>query len=355
VIELCHAIEADDLKEIDRLVAAGANVNAKGKDNMTPLMWAFPDNKLERFKRLLELGADPNVIFQSDLNTRGNLGRGESITHMACETRFPGYFEAVFAHGGDPNLIKNGIIKLRTPLFSVISGGGPNKKAQIQILIDKGADLNHLDNAGTTPVGMAVGWGGQYDIALMLLEAGANYKIYKPRTNARLVHYVLNQESRKTAWTPTQKIDYEKLVKWLEDHGESIDQARADIKRWDSYHTSTAEAYNRKMDAEIAERKRGKRRRRNSKKSNLRATLSFQSAPGLLAAGEALDVNYHCHKNEAVLCDVLVSVSYDAMVMAFNRVNDARDNALESSTLARAASNRRLRRNVANHRQHVSP
>ena len=45
VIALCQAIEANDLKEIDRLVAAGANVNAKGKGNMTPLLWAYPDNQ----------------------------------------------------------------------------------------------------------------------------------------------------------------------------------------------------------------------------------------------------------------------------------------------------------------------
>ena len=42
VIELCHAIEAKNVEEVDRLVAAGASVNAQGKDNMTPLLWAFP-------------------------------------------------------------------------------------------------------------------------------------------------------------------------------------------------------------------------------------------------------------------------------------------------------------------------
>ena len=45
VIALCRAIEADDLKEMDRLIAAGVNVNAQGKGKMTPLLWAFPDNK----------------------------------------------------------------------------------------------------------------------------------------------------------------------------------------------------------------------------------------------------------------------------------------------------------------------
>ncbi|MDR3110936.1 MAG: ankyrin repeat domain-containing protein [Planctomycetaceae bacterium] len=50
VIALCRAIEAKDIKKIDRLVANGADVNAKGKGNMTPLLWAFPDNKPEVFE-----------------------------------------------------------------------------------------------------------------------------------------------------------------------------------------------------------------------------------------------------------------------------------------------------------------
>ena len=43
VISLCKAIEAKNLKEIDRLVKSGnVNVNAKGRGNMTPLLWRFP-------------------------------------------------------------------------------------------------------------------------------------------------------------------------------------------------------------------------------------------------------------------------------------------------------------------------
>ena len=36
VVALCRAIEAKDLREIDRLIAAGADANALGRDNMTP-------------------------------------------------------------------------------------------------------------------------------------------------------------------------------------------------------------------------------------------------------------------------------------------------------------------------------
>jgi hypothetical protein len=42
------------------------------------------------------------------------------------------------------------------------------------------------------------------------------------------------------------------VIKWLEDHGESYEAAKADIERWDSWSGAT---FRQKMDAEIAERK----------------------------------------------------------------------------------------------------
>jgi uncharacterized protein len=255
MIALCHAIEASDIAEIDRLVATGANVNAQGKGKMTPLLWAFPDNKLERFKRMLEHGADPNVVIESDFNTHGGMRPGDSVTHLACKTAFPEYFELVFANGGNPNLIKNGIISKETPLFTLIQGSAPNKLEKVKLLIDAGADLDYMEGTGGTPVMSAVGWGGQFDIALVLLEAGADPGIYQSNQIQKLAHVVVRQESGhlKSA-TPQQKADYQKLVNWLNEHGESIEEARADMERWNSWSRTTGE-YRRKMDREIAARK----------------------------------------------------------------------------------------------------
>src|SRR5262249_52448878 len=134
VVELCHAIEANDIAEIDRLVAAGANVNAQGKGKMTPLLWSFFDNKLERFKLLLEHGADPNVVVESDFESHGAVSSGESVTFLACKTRFPGYFDAVFAHGGDSNLPCSSFMGNQdTPLFTVIASGAGDKKQRIKL------------------------------------------------------------------------------------------------------------------------------------------------------------------------------------------------------------------------------
>lgn len=252
VIALCHAIEANDLAEMDRLVKAGADVNAQGKGKMTPLMWAFPDNNLPRFKWMLEHGANPNVVVEDEFNTRQNIARGDSVTQLACKSSFPGYFEAVFDHGGDPNLRRAAAVGFSsTPLHTVIKFGGGNRQEKVALLIKLGADMNALA-VGATPVMAAVSWGGQYDIALMMLDAGANFQTYSESGAQRLIHIVVRQERRLVDQSPAQRARFHELVKWLEDHGESYAEAKADLDRWDSW---SGEEFRERMDTEIAERK----------------------------------------------------------------------------------------------------
>lgn len=254
VIALCHAIEASDLAEMEKLVKAGADVNAQGKGKMTPLLWAYPDNNLPRFKWLLEHGANPNVVIEGDFNTAGAMSPGDSVTLMACRTSFPGYFDAVFDNGGDANMRHTGPRGFQqTPLFTVIKAPVGGRKEKVERLIELGADMNTLASGGT-PVMDAVGWGGQYDLALMMLEAGADHRTYQENGSRRLIHAVVREEPRLSSYSPNQKAKFHEVVKWLEDHGESSEEAKADLKRWDSWSRTNGE-FRRKMDAEIAERK----------------------------------------------------------------------------------------------------
>jgi ankyrin repeat protein len=74
VIELCRAIangaakfndtvDKEVLDLIDKLLAEGADVNAKGKDNMTVLLWSHYARDPRVFEKILKAGADPNVRF----------------------------------------------------------------------------------------------------------------------------------------------------------------------------------------------------------------------------------------------------------------------------------------------------
>lgn len=196
VIALCRAIEASDLAEMERLVKAEANVNAQGKGKMTPLLWAYPDNRLPRFRWLLEHGADQNVVVESDFNSRNYITPGDSVTVIACQTSFPGYFDAVFDHGGDPNQPCVQLLGLgdqthnESPLNAVIGtlGRKPEEKVkQVMRLIALGADMNAL-NPAATPVMEAVLWPGQFDLALLMLEAGADFRKYMDdRENVLLI------------------------------------------------------------------------------------------------------------------------------------------------------------------------
>ena len=252
VIALCRAIEANDLAEMERLVQAGTDVNARGKGNMTPLLWAFPDNHLPRFKWLLEHGADPNVKIESEFNTRGFMVPGDAVTHFVCKTAFPGYFDAVFEHGGDPNLRTS--LYEDVPLTLVIKGGGGgNREGKIRALIAAGADPD-MFSGQITPTVNAVTWGGQYGLASLLLDLGADHRVYEENGMRRLIHFVVLEEQAFRGDDPRQKADYQALLKRLTDRGESIELARKDIARWYSWSRTTNE-YNEKMDAEIAERK----------------------------------------------------------------------------------------------------
>lgn len=250
VIALCKAIEDNDLAEMERLVKAGADVNARGKGNMTPLLWAFPDNQLARFKWLLARGADPNVVIESEFNTRGFMVPGDAVTHMACKTSFPGYFEAVFEHGGDPNLRTGRYDDV--PLTLVIERGGISREGRLRKLIAVGADPNVL-SGGRTPAMKAVSWGGQYDLANLLLDLGADHKVYARDGVRRLIHVVLAEEQAFRGNGPQQMADYQALLERLTERGESIEAARQDRQRWDSWSMTTGERQ-KKIAAEAADR-----------------------------------------------------------------------------------------------------
>jgi hypothetical protein len=251
VIALCEAIRANDLDAIRRLIREGANVNALGKGNMTPLLWAFPDNKIDRFRLLLENGANPNVYIESNLGVPNAFQAGDSVTHMVCRTYFE-YFDAVFDHGGDVNFPSKVPMNVgETPIFTLIRYGGPDKRQKLKKLIDKGADISLC--VETTPAILSTSFGGQYELTLQLLEAGADYRVYQSDGIQRLVHIVSKADELllRTAG-PQQRADYDRLVDWLERHGESIDEAKADRARWAKWSDNFTDHRAR----EIAERKR---------------------------------------------------------------------------------------------------
>jgi ankyrin repeat protein len=162
MLALIDAVDQGNLTEIDRLIADGANVNAIGKDGMTPLLWARCKKNKASFLRLLEKGADPNIPIKD----------GSSVMSMTAASPQDIYWlETVLQHGGNPNLVHRS--SRSTPLFDAVSS---RKKENLQLIIKAGADLNWRQYDGDTAMldAARVNW---FDSVYYLLEAGADYRI----------------------------------------------------------------------------------------------------------------------------------------------------------------------------------
>lgn len=252
VVKLCLAIEARDLKEMQRLIDLGVDVNTLGKDNMTPLLWAFPDDHPDRLELLLKAGADPNVYFKGDFGVPGFFQPGESVTHLACRSQFD-HFKLVFKYGGDPNL-PNKSWHNRSPAFEIFRG--TDISVRLKTLIKLGIDVNqheHIGAGGDTLL-MKLAWREEYELCLFLIQSGADpIRFENGKHIARLIHRLAGRQVPKD---PKRRGDYDKLVAFLESKGESIVEAKRDSTRWTDSSRSRSER-KRMIAAE------GKRNRQN--------------------------------------------------------------------------------------------
>ena len=148
VREFAKAVRKGKIRKIDQLVAEGADVSLVGTRNCSLLFWAMHNEV--GFRRLLELGANPNIIFDDS----------GSVMHWAARHKDIRYLELALTYGGDPNL-KAGQFK-ETPIFETIGVGKSGNKEAMRLLLDSGADIN----AETSGEALAMSFGGRSTILI---------------------------------------------------------------------------------------------------------------------------------------------------------------------------------------------
>lgn len=132
---------------VSYLISSGADVNFKGKDGRTPLIWAA-GNSLETTKMLLENGADVKAKGDDGMNafiqsTFGILSKKVSTDVM----------DLLLENGADVNsaLISKNAAGWTALLFAAINGD----IELAEYLILKGADVNHTSDEGSTALSLA--------------------------------------------------------------------------------------------------------------------------------------------------------------------------------------------------------
>jgi len=152
---LAEAAARGNVRELERLVKAGADVNAKGSLGITPAWWAIRNRNKVGFEWLLAHGASPNA----DVN---------SITIMELAA---GYEDSEFLQVAlryKPDLNRAGPYTGHTPLSTAVVF---STRKNVELLINAGVNLDN--DRGQSPLSFAAGQGA-YDYVFLMLKVGVD-------------------------------------------------------------------------------------------------------------------------------------------------------------------------------------
>jgi ankyrin repeat protein len=121
------ASHSNDVAAVDRLIKAGANVNAKNQYGSTPLLEAAMNGNTEIIERLLKAGADPNSPGPDGMTALMIIARNTNVRAASL----------LLAHGANANVAEQQ--KKQTALMWAAA---QNQPEMVKLLVKSGADVN---------------------------------------------------------------------------------------------------------------------------------------------------------------------------------------------------------------------
>ena len=206
---LARAAGKGRVKKIDKLVASGVDINATGALGATPLFWAFRNYK--GFKRLLELGADPDVMYED--------GGGIVIWAVEKPSKF---LKLLIEYKADLDAINpHERTDHETPLMAALLY---KKDNNVRTLLDAGADVNIVNKLGITAYSEAA-MTGKFKHVYDMLLLGADHTVGFRERPFRLViahgERVLLDAARDSAYV--ENLHYlEKVKMFLANKGVNV-------------------------------------------------------------------------------------------------------------------------------------
>jgi len=199
---LADSILKGDTSQIRALADKGLNLNSRGKQNMNLLEFtieaaSYNDNESiykEALRILLEEGADPNLCL------------GKAVVYLSSDI-----FPLFLNKGGNPN--GNGFHGEKV-IFTAIRYG---RLDNMRLLVEKGADMEVLDDAGRTPL-LVMAQKQQWEGVTYLLEKGADFAYASPdgQTLMKTMAEYRDSQLQGEAQLP---VSYRQAEKWLAERG----------------------------------------------------------------------------------------------------------------------------------------
>lgn len=156
---LLNATQQGNTKKVKVLLAQGASVRTKDKDDTTALIWAARVGNIECVKALVAKGAD--------INAKDRFGDTALIgTALKGETAILQFL--LFKHANINAKDNVGF----TPL---IVAAGAGNTSSVALLLKKGANINASDRHGTTALGLSISRGHK-ETEQVLRKAGAKVR-----------------------------------------------------------------------------------------------------------------------------------------------------------------------------------
>ncbi|MFH1113810.1 MAG: ankyrin repeat domain-containing protein [Pseudomonadota bacterium] len=212
--DLMGAIYKGDLKAVERLLAGGADANARDQSGWTALMRAAESGRPDIVRLLLDNGAD--VALKSECGWTA-LIQAVSGGHQEAA-------RLLLERGADINARDHGGV---TALMDAV-----NHPEMVELLLDNGADINAKDHSGMTALAWAVN-DGRSETMKLLRTRGSKMTLaiaVSLRDTQEMMHLIqagvdvnARDESGSSAVVAAVRMGDVELVKFLLDNGVRVD------------------------------------------------------------------------------------------------------------------------------------
>ena len=154
--------------ELDRLIAAGLDVDHRGRRGMNLLKWALFSNCLKCFEALLEAGAGTEHFVGGRYTGGVSQITLKPVMDLAASANDPAFLALALKHGADPDSLD--VYGTKTVIFAALLNW---RNENVRLLVEAGADLEATNGNGAGPLLFAVDT-NNYEIACYLLDEGAD-------------------------------------------------------------------------------------------------------------------------------------------------------------------------------------